>query len=186
MTLPPVATERTSAAAVDAGRRRSTWPRRRVGRSPRRAAEQLTHAEHVVRDPAASEARAAARLSSSRSPRELALHPSWLDPVLDRLPEPLRDDALDQVAARHEFLDMASEASLADGPPTAGGSSRQHRPTTCWPGTRRRREYGIDWGAARRHQPRRDRPRTNPRRLGRGRPGPDAVHAGDLGEVGTR
>lgn len=149
VTLPPVATEPDiHAAAVDAGSPAldlATPPR--VGRSPAALAEQLTHAEHVVRDPAASEARVArqARLQQVAY-RELALHPSWLDPVLDRLPEPLRDDALDQVAARHEFLDMASEASLADGPPD-GWRVEPPAPADdllAWYQAAAR-EYGIDW-----------------------------------------
>lgn len=149
VTLPPAASEADiHAAAVDAGAPvvdLATPPR--AGRSPAALAEQLTHAEHVVRDPSVSEARVARQARVQQvAYRELALHPSWLDPVLDRLPEPLRDDALDQVAARHEFLDMASEASLADGPPDAW---RVEAPAPAadllawYQGAAR--EYGIDW-----------------------------------------
>jgi len=40
-----------------------------------------------------------------------------LHPAFDALPVDLRDDALAQVAARQEFLDMQSSASLRGGPP---------------------------------------------------------------------
>lgn len=90
----------------------------RAGRSVAALAAQIEQAEAVVRDPASSEARVARQAQRQQvAYRELALHPSWLDPVLDSLPADLRTDALHQVAARLEFLDMASEASLAPGPP---------------------------------------------------------------------
>lgn len=119
----------------------------RAGRSPVALADQLVHAEHVVRDPAVSEARVARQARIQQvAYRELALHPSWLDPVLDLLPEPLRDDALAHVAARGEFLDMAAEASLAPGPPEAW---RVEPPAPAadllawYRGAGR--EYGVDW-----------------------------------------
>ena len=90
----------------------------RAGRSVAALAAQIERAESVVRDPTSSEARVARQAQRQQvAYRELALHPSWLDPVLDALPADLRTDALHQVAARQEFLDMASEASLAPGPP---------------------------------------------------------------------
>lgn len=90
----------------------------RAGRSVAALAEQITGAEEVVRDPASSEARVARQAHRQQvAYRELALHPEWLDPVLEALPAALRTDALHHVAARQEFLDMASEASLASGPP---------------------------------------------------------------------
>ncbi|MCB1005912.1 MAG: transglycosylase SLT domain-containing protein, partial [Acidimicrobiales bacterium] len=90
----------------------------RAGRSVAALAAQIRRAERIVRDPSSPEAQVARQAHRQQvAYRELSLHPDWLDPVLDRLSEPLRTDALHQVAARQEFLDMASEASLAPGPP---------------------------------------------------------------------
>lgn len=87
-----------------------------VARTASALAADLRVIERVVRDPETSERRLARQAHRQQvAYRELALHPSWLDPVLDALPERLRDDALAHVAARQEFLDM--QTSLQDGPP---------------------------------------------------------------------
>ena len=119
----------------------------RAGRSVEALADQIAVAEAVVRDPASSEARVAREAHRQQvAYRELALHPEWLDPVLDALPADLRTDALHHVAARQEFLDMASEASLAPGPPAewrveapapADDLLRWYRGAG--------REYGVEW-----------------------------------------
>ncbi|MBL8777462.1 MAG: transglycosylase SLT domain-containing protein [Acidimicrobiales bacterium] len=119
----------------------------RAGRSVEALADQIAGAEAVVRDPASSEARVAREAHRQQvAYRELALHPEWLDPVLDALPADLRTDALHHVAARQEFLDMASEASLAPGPPAewrvdapapADDLLRWYRGAG--------REYGVEW-----------------------------------------
>jgi soluble lytic murein transglycosylase-like protein len=78
--------------------------------------EQIVEAERAVRDRATPERRLARQAHRQQvAYRELALHPSWLHPVLDALPSDLEDDALAQVAARQEFLNMQTE--LQDGPP---------------------------------------------------------------------
>ena len=127
-----------SAAAVP-----PTEPAGAAGSASALAAD-ITHIERVVRDPDTPEHRLARQAHRQQvAYRELALHPAWLDPVLDALPERLKDDALAQVAARQEFLDM--QTTLADGPPewhvTAPASAEDLLAWYQGAGD----TYGVDW-----------------------------------------
>ena len=83
-----------------------------ASRLPERLAGQIAAAEATIRDPAASDLDTArAALLQQVAYRQLAAHPEWDATVTAALPEPLRNVARLQSAARREFRGMHSRLS---------------------------------------------------------------------------
>ena len=116
--------------------------------SPAQAAEMVVAAQRVIRsDPPDAELLAAAGHTAQLAIREVAVRPSWLPRVLDRLGTRNRAWVRANVAARREFRSMhpSSSADLADKlpawrivpPAPARTLMRSYREAE--------RRFGVDW-----------------------------------------